>query len=145
MENLNILSLVIATLIPMITGMIYYAKPLMGKAWMESIGMTDEKRKSGNMPVMMIGSIVAAFLIAFFMLNFTNGFGQEGEFDTFQHGAMHGVVVSLFLVIPIFISKGLFEMVGWKNILIGGLYWMITLALMGGILDAMNHFPNAPL
>jgi len=34
------------------------------------------------------------------MFNFCNGFGQEGEFDTFKHGAAHGVIIGLFLVVP---------------------------------------------
>jgi hypothetical protein len=146
MEKVNFLSLVLASLVPMVVGFIYYHKALFGKAWMESIGMTDEKQKSANMPVMMAVSLVMSFLIAFFMMQFCNGAGQEGvngEFDTFKHGALHGIIVSLFLIIPVVISNGLFEQKSWKNILINGLYWMITLAIMGGIVDAMNHFPNA--
>ncbi|MBK8518027.1 MAG: DUF1761 domain-containing protein [Saprospiraceae bacterium] len=143
MGDVNILSLIIATLLPMIIGFIYYGKGLFGKAWMESIGMTEEKAKSANMGKVMGISIVMSFLIAFFMLQFCNGLGQEGQFDTFKHGAAHGIIVSLFLVVPIFISNGLFEQKSWKNMLINGLYWVITLALMGGVLDSMNHFPNS--
>lgn len=29
--------------------------------------------------------------------------------------------------------------------LINVFYWIITLALMGGILDAMNHWQNIPM
>ncbi len=142
MENLNILSLVLATLTPMIIGSLYYSKLLFGNAWMDSIGMTPEKQKEGNMPVIFGVSLVMAFLMAFFLVGFNNGPGQEGEFDTFKHGAFHGAIVALFLVVPTFISNGLFEQKGWKNILINGLYWLITLVVMGGIVDAMNHFPN---
>ena len=53
MENLNILSIVISALVPMVMGFVYYHKALFGKAWMDSIGMTEEKQKSANMPVMM--------------------------------------------------------------------------------------------
>ena len=139
-NNINWLSLVIATLVPTVLGIIYYSKPLFQKPWMTAIGMTEEKQKQGNMPVMMIGSLVTAFLISFFMLQFTNGAGQEGEFDSFKHGAMHGVLVSVFLVIPIFISRGLFAQASFKGVLIDGFYWLLTLVLIGGIVDAMNHF-----
>ncbi len=144
MENLNWLSLVLATLTPMVMGFIYYHKALFGKAWMDSIGMTEEKAKEANMGMVMGISLVMAFLIAFFLLGFNNGFGQEGEFDTFKHGAAHGAILTVFLVAPIFITNGLFEQKSWKNMLINILYWMITLAIMGGIVDAMNHFPNTP-
>ena len=130
-NNINWLSLVIATLVPTVLGIIYYSKPLFQKPWMTAIGMTEEKQKQGNMPVMMIGSLVTAFLISFFMLQFTNGAGQEGEFDSFKHGAMHGVLVSVFLVIPIFISRGLFAQASFKGVLIDGFYWLLTLVLIG--------------
>jgi hypothetical protein len=142
MENVNWLSLVLATLVPTVMGFIYYHKALFGKAWMTSIGMTEEKQKQANMPVIMVISLLMSFLIAFFMLNFCNGAGQEGEFDTFKHGAFHGVLISFFLVIPTFITNGLFEQRSWTNMLINAGYWLITLAIMGGIVDAMNHFPN---
>ena len=132
----------LATLVPMVMGFIYYNKALFGKAWMDSIGMTEEKAKQANMGLVMDISLVMSFLIAFFMMNFCNGLGQEGEFDTFKHGVAHGVIISFFFVIPIFITNGLFEQKSWKNMIINAGYWIITLALMGGILDAMNHFGN---
>jgi len=76
------------------------------------------------------------------MLNFCNGIGQEGQYDSFAHGATHGAVLGLFLVIPLFISNGLFEQKSFKNMMINGVYWLIVFALMGGVMDAMNHFPN---
>ena len=142
MENINWLSMVLATLVPMVVGFIYYHKALFGKAWMASIGMTEEKQKQGNMGMIMGISLVMSFLIAFFMLGFNNGFGQEGEFDTFKHGAAHGAIISLFFVIPIMITNGLFEQKSWSNMLINAGYWIITLAIMGAIVDGMNHFPN---
>lgn len=143
MENVNWLSLIIAALVPMVMGFIYYHKALFGTAWMETIGMTEEKAKEANMGLTFGLSLVMAFLMAFFLMGFNNGLGQEGEFDTFGHGAAHGIIISLFLVVPIFVTNGLFEQKSWKNILINAGYWILTLAIMGGIVDAMNHWPNA--
>ena len=142
MENVNWLSLIISTLIPTIMGMIYYHPKVMGKAWMDSFGMTEEKVRQGNMPVMMIVSIIMAFLLSFFLLNFNNGPGQEGEFDTFGHGAFHGVFVAIVVSLPIYISNGMFEQKSAKNLLINAAFWIICLTLMGGVVDAMNHWPN---
>ncbi|MCB9283859.1 MAG: DUF1761 domain-containing protein [Lewinellaceae bacterium] len=142
MENLNILSMIIATLLPMIIGFLYYGKFLFGKAWMASIGMTEEQQKKGNMPVIFGGMLVMSLVISFYLLTICNAPGQEGQFDTFKHGAYHGAVSSLFLIMPAMVTTGLFEQRTWKNMLINGLYWLVTLVLMGGILDAMNHFPN---
>ena len=145
MENLNVLSLVLATLVPSFIGFIFYHKALFGKAWMDSIGMTEEKYKEGNMGKMMAISIAMSFLIAIFMMNFTNGAGQEGAFDSYKHGAAHGGIISVFFVIPLFISSGLFAQRSIKTALINGIYWLITLVAMGAIMDGMNHFPNNPV
>lgn len=139
---MNWLALIIATLVPTVTGMIYYSKPLLQKQWMDAIGMTDEKMKSANMGVMMGISIIMAFLLATTLTMFNNAPGQEGEFDNFGHGAFHGLMLTVFLVGPVLISKGLFEQHTWKSMIISIVYWGITLALMGGIVDAMNHWPN---
>lgn len=146
MGEINWIAMIIATLVPMITGFVYYHKALFGNAWMKSIGMTEEKTKSANMVKVMGISLLMSFLMAFFMLNFCNEFGQEGAFDTFKHGAFHGVLISLVLIVPAFVINGLFEQKSWFYILINSGYWILTLAIMGGILDAMHHWPNvAPM
>ncbi len=140
MENVNVWSMVIATLTPMIMGFIYYHKAVFGKAWMDSIGMTEEKARQANMPVVFGVSLVLAFLLAFYMLNNVNRMGQEGQYDTFKHGLFHGIFLTLVFVAPIMITNGLFEQKSWKNMFINLGYWMITLCLMGGVLDVMNHW-----
>ena len=142
MENMNWLALFLAAIVPTVMGFLYYSPWLFGKAWMDSIGMTEEKQKEGNMPVIFGLSFLMAVLMAFFLTNFNNSIGQEGQFDTFGHGFAHGIVLSLFLIVPIFISNGLFEQKSWKNILINSGYWALTLGIMGGVVDAMNHWPN---
>ena len=110
MENsINWVSFIIAVIIPTLTGFLWYGKFAFGNVWMASIGMTEEKAKEGNMGMMFGISFVMAALISFFLLNFNNGVGQEGQFDSFGHGAAHGAIISVFLVIPIFITNGLFE------------------------------------
>lgn len=146
MDNINWLSMALATITPMFIGFLYYHKAVFGKAWMDSIGMTDEKAKEANMAVIFGVSIVLSFLLSFVLLNFSNdGVNQEGEFDTFQHGAWHGAFIAIIIVTPVMIINGLFEQKSWKNMLINVFYWIITLALMGGILDAMNHWENVTI
>lgn len=143
MGDINWLSLIIAAIIPTVIGAAWYSPLLFQKPWMESIGMTEEKARSANMPVVMGISLVLAFFLSFFLLANVNGAGQEGQFDTFKHGALHGAFLGILVVIPTFISNGLFEQKSWKNMLINVSYWVVTLALMGGVLDAMNHWKDA--
>ena len=105
--------------------------------------MTDEKMKQANMAVISIISLITAFMMAFFLLGFNNSPGQEGEFDSFGHGAFHGLILTVFIVLPVLVSKGLYEQRSWKVILLNVIYWGITLALMGGVVDVMNSWPNA--
>ncbi len=56
---------------------------------------------------------------------------------TFKHGAFHGLFLAgLFLALPIIATGALFERKGWKYIAANAGYWVICLALMGGILAA---------
>lgn len=142
MEHVNWLSLILAMLVPMAIGFLYYGNFMFGKVWMKSIGMTEEKQKEGNMALIMGLSLVLSFFVAFFMMHFCNQPGQEGQFDSFGHGAFHGAFIAIIFVIPIAIINGLFEQKTWTNMLLNAGYWILTLAIMGGILDAMNHFPN---
>lgn len=142
MEQINWLSLIIATLTPTIVGMIYYHPKVFGTIWMKSIGLSEEDFKKQNRIVLFIVSLIMSFILSFSLLNFNNTFGQEGEFDTFGHGAFHGIVVSLFIIMPVLIMGGMYELKKFKILVINMVYWIITLALIGGVVDAMNHWPN---
>lgn len=140
MQDVNWLSFVFAALIPLLVGFIWYHPKVFGKAWMHSIGMTEEKAKQANMAVVFGVSIFMSGLMALFMLSYVNGPTQEGQFDTFGHGAFHGLGIGIVLAIPILVTNGLFEQRSWKNMLINAGYWTLCFVLMGGVLDAMNTF-----
>jgi hypothetical protein len=46
---------------------------------------------------------------------------------------------------PVLVTNGMFELRNFKNLAINVVYWIITLALMGGVVDVMNHWPNEML
>ncbi len=158
------LYLVLAALIPMIVGFIYYHPKLAGTAWMKATGLTDEKMKSGNMGVILIASLFLSFLVAVSIAMFTthqtdlhsmfndlDGYGEEGSvisnlisdalaisgdrYISFGHGAFHGTFIGLFFVFPIMATNNLFERRPFKLTIINAIYWIITLALMGGFLN----------
>lgn len=56
-------------------------------------------------------------------------------FRTFHHGIIHGIMTSLFLVLPIIGTNALYERKGFKYIAINVGYWMVSLAIMGGIIS----------
>ena len=163
MLELNIWIIPIAGLIPMIVGFIWYHEKVMGKTWMNVAGMTEEKIKGGNMPVIFLVSYILACLLAVeimtivihqmgfqSMLMNQPDFGVEGsditlffqdvmskygqEFRTFKHGSFHGIIAGLFFAFPILATNALFERKGWKYIWVNTAYWVITIGLMGGVI-----------
>jgi hypothetical protein len=104
--------------------------------------MTEEKMKSANKPMTILLSLVASFLLSMFLINFNNQPGQEGQFDTFGHEAFHSIFLMIAFVFPILLTKKLYEQSSWKSSWINLGYWTITIALMGGVLDTLNHWPN---
>lgn len=141
MEDINWLALAAASILPLATGFLWYG-PLFGKAWMKESGMTEEKAKNMN-PAKTYGlAVVFAFLIAFnlFPTVFLGGppempHGTE-PFMTFKHGALHGAFLAIFTILPAFATNALFEQKSYKYVAINVGYWVVTMALMGGIINA---------
>jgi len=151
---------VLAALIPTIIGLIYYHPKVMGGIWMNASGMTEEKIQSGNMPLIFGLSFVLAFLLSWSMTyvvvhqsHFDSLFmdfpeakaavtelldgkfeGWKNNYRTFGHGALHGGMMSIVFGLPILATNAMFERKGFKYIWVNGLYWFITITLMGGFI-----------
>jgi len=159
----------VAGLIPLIVGAVYYSPMIAGNAWMKTNKFTKESMEGANMPVIMGLAYLLSWFIAFMMANFVihqgGAFGmmfpevmesgsatqqhfnelmqQYGENSrSFKHGVLHGVLVAVFFVAPIIAINALFERRGWKYMLIHIGYWLISLALVGGLICAtLNYAP----
>lgn len=143
--DINILFVALAALIPMILGAIFYG-PLFGKQWMSSLGFTEENIPEPiKMPIAYVISLLLSFLLAYslaMLIEFLHrGVNDAGELafmsdHTFGHGAYHGVQFGIMIVLPILISNLLFQRNKASNILLNVVYWLIALAIMGGIVEA---------
>ena len=160
--EMNFYILFIAAIVPMFVGFVWYG-PIFGNAWMKEMGFTKESLEGQNMVKILILSYIFSLLIAFFMqfivihqmgvfqtLINEPGFNEQtGEaftyfqdfvakygdrFRTFQHGAIHGVMSGMFFVLPVLSIIALFEKKSFKYVAINAGYWIVTLALMGGII-----------
>ena len=153
--ELNFLAIVVAAIVPLLIGAIWYNPSVLGTAWMKASGMTEEKMKTGNIAVIFGVTLILSFMLAFTVngmvihqvaaqqLAFTNPDAESfqafmAEFGNmhrnYGHGALHGAIGALFFVLPVLGINALFERKGWKYILINVGYWVITLAVMGAIL-----------
>jgi len=160
----------VAGLIPLIIGSLYYSPLVAGNAWMKTNKFTKESMEGANMPMIMGLAYLFSCFIAFMMANFVihqgGAFGmmypevmvsgsetqlhfnelmqQYGDNSrSFKHGVIHGVLVALLFVAPIIAINALFERRGWKYMLIHIGYWLISLALVGGLICATLEY--APL
>ena len=99
---------------------------------MVNIEHREEKMRNSNMGLI-FGS---CYLMGVFIALFLSAVVQHGgeEFHTFQHGAFHGALAGLTFALPILGIPALFERRSMTYILIHAGYWVLTLALMGGVL-----------
>ncbi len=161
--ELNILITGLAALTPLVMGFIWYNPKVFGNAWMNAAGLTEEKLKGGNMLLIFgltyLGSFFIAFMLQFIVIHqwgmfstlandpslmetgselhtyFADFMANYGtNFRTFKHGALHGAINGLLLITPIIAIGALFERKGFKYIAVNAGYWIVTLALMGGII-----------
>lgn len=142
--QINWIAIVVAALIPMVLGFIYYG-PLFQKQWLSSMGKTQEEMEPTNPAVTYGLALLVAFMISAslkMMLEFMHkDVNQAGEMflnstHTFGHGAFHGMFLCLSFVVPVIISLSLFHKSSAKNILLNVVFWTLCFAVMGGILDA---------
>ena len=58
------------------------------------------------------------------------------HFRSFKHGALHGALTGVYLVLPILAVIAIFEKKRWTWLAIHAGYWILCLALMGAIVCA---------
>jgi hypothetical protein len=66
-----------------------------------------------------------------FIEDFLTKYGNR--FRTFKHGALHGTIAGVFMALPVLAINSLFEGKGFKYVAINAGYWIVCLAIMGGI------------
>lgn len=164
MMQFNFLAIVVAALVSMPVGFIWYNPKVFGNAWMREIGVTDPEKMKEGVSMLKIFSItlIFSFILASGMMNIAihqtglNSLLQgqpitkdstvqlllDGKpidwlssFRTFKHGAFHGFLASILYALPLIGTQAVYERRSFKYIFIHVGYWAITMMLMGGILS----------
>ncbi|MFK7773077.1 MAG: DUF1761 domain-containing protein [Saprospiraceae bacterium] len=140
------LPIIVAGLIPMALGFVWYHKAVFGQAWMDSLGFTEKDLASGNMGLTMgLAALLSMMLSLAIKGTFFGVHGGEaalieaGDLN-FGHGAFHGLLIGGMIGIPVLVTNGLFEKKTMKNLLINAAYWLVAISLMNGLLAAW-HIP----
>jgi hypothetical protein len=159
--EINWIALLLAALSTLVVGFVWYNPKVFGTIWMKESGMTEEKMKGSNM-IMIFGlSIIYAFFISFVLqMLVIHQFGAIGmvggdpsiakpsyaafmadygtAFRSFKHGALHGFMTGLFLILPVTGVSALYERRSFKYVLVSGGYWVVSMMIMGGIICMMQ-------
>jgi len=159
--EINFLSLLLAAFSPLVVGYVWYHPKVFGTIWMKESGTTSEKIASSNMVGIFVFSLVYAFLITMVLQSLVihqfGAFGMIGgtietakpsyaafmadygnAFRTFKHGALHGFITGLFLILPVIGIGALYERKSFKYVLVSSGHWMISFMIMGGIICMMK-------
>lgn len=152
---------VVATLIVLPVGFVWYNPKVFGTIWMREAGVSPDAPKTANMLkifgltllfALMAASVLQSIVIhEMGVLSLVGGPMLEAQakpsyaafmadyghaYRTFKHGALHGSLTGLFLALPIIGTSALFEKKSAKYIWINAGYWIVCFTLMGGILCA---------
>lgn len=162
MVDFNWWVLFVTALIPLITGSIWYNKAVFGNA-LKKVHTGEPVTK--HSPWIFVITYVLSVLLALglvpitihqfhimstlanepnvqtpgseayqYVANFMTRYG--GNFRTFKHGAFHGILSGLFIALPVIAITSMFEGKGFKYIAIHAGYWILNIALMGGLVCA---------
>lgn len=157
--EINFLALFVAALSTLVVGFVWYNPKVFGTIWMKESGMTEEKIKGGNMLLIFGISLLYAFFISFVLqMLTTHQFGALGmvggdpsiakpsyaafmvdygmAYRTFKHGALHGFMTGLFLILPVIGTNALYERRSFKYTLVTSGFWIVCFMIMGGIICA---------
>ena len=158
----NFLIVFMSALVPVFLGAVWYG-PLFRTAWLKEVNFTEKDMINPNMPLIIVLSYILGIFISLGLLpvvihqmGITSTLANEpgiaektgeayetlvtfmqsygGKFRTFKHGALHGGLCGFFMIFPIISIKSLFERKSFKYIAINSGYWIICLAIMGGII-----------
>lgn len=156
--EMNYLILLIAAIIPMIIGFIWYNPKVFGNAWMKAADMSEEKMKGANMGLIFglsyLFSVILASALMGIVIHQWGVFSLVGgnpealttgvaadfmaeygtNFRTFKHGLLHGVIAGFTIALPILGTNAMFERKGFKYIAVNVGYWVVTMGLMGGVI-----------
>ncbi len=162
----NVIVILLAGLIPLITGFIWYSTKAFGNAWIKAAELNNDK-KGAHMAVVFILTYILGLFLSFAVLpivihqfhmysivmgdpdlkdpnselnTLLRGFYEKygNNFRTFKHGSFHGTIAGITIVTPVIAINAMFEKKGFKYIAINAGYWIVTIALMGGVLCAYS-------
>ncbi|NNC94037.1 MAG: DUF1761 domain-containing protein [Chitinophagales bacterium] len=162
---MNVIANLVAALVPLILGFIWYNPKVFGNAWMKHGKLSEEELKGGNMikifGFMILFSVMLSFILSSLIIHQMHidsllmneeGFEVVGSevhnlrttisekygatFRTPTHGIVHGLFLSIFFILPMIAINALFELKNFKYIFINAGFWTVSVTIMSIIISA---------
>lgn len=142
--HFNWLAIIVATLMPMIIGFIYYNPKVLGGVWMKANGISPDNPGTPPKPAMYgLAALLSFFLAVWCSIQFQDPHQTSIDFEgnahnwiTPGHGLAHGLIYGLFVVLPIFGTNAIFEKRSMSYVLVNVGYWTLTLMAVCAIVCA---------
>ncbi|MCI0449932.1 MAG: DUF1761 domain-containing protein [Chlorobi bacterium] len=132
--TINLIPVVIAGVINMLLGALWYSPYVMGKLWMKSMGKTEEEIKQGysgaSMGLVYVVNTIASLLFSYVLAHIV----KFASLTTFGEGANAGFWVWLGFVVTTVLPGYLYENRPKMLYFIFIIYQLISIVLMGGVL-----------
>ena len=124
--QINYWAVLIAAIINMGLGALWYSSALFAKPWMKATGKKEMNSAGIGYALTTLGSLVMALLLAYFITQVDAG--------TFAAGAKIGLLIWVGFVIPTYTANYVFERRPLQLFLINVGYFLVSLMLMGGVI-----------
>jgi hypothetical protein len=127
--DINYVAVLVAALLFMAVGFVWYALPVFGKSWMRETGLKEKDLKDGpgtGYALAMFAGLVQAYVLAHFV-------DYVGA-DTWSQGAATGIWVGVGFVAMAIAANYVFAKRSAQLWLIDSGYFVVSLALSGALL-----------
>lgn len=136
--DINYLAVVVATIMAMLIGGIWYAKAVFGGPWMKLVSL-DEEKATKQMPITMMTMLVGAFIKAWtlaYIVSLASDFYEDSSF--FQNALVSALAIWFGFIVVHVITVNMFELRPFKLSLINLGNELVTMLAMGAIIGAFG-------
>lgn len=128
--SINLVPVIVAAVINMALGMLWYSPYLFGKLWMKAQGKSPEDVRSASVGIMYVLNTLTSLVFAYLLAHIV----KYANLNTIQLGAMAGFWIWLGFVVTTVLPVYLFESRPKILFFIYILYQFVSIPIMGGVL-----------
>lgn len=128
--EINLLAVLCCAILLWILGAAWYSPALFAKEWMRLLEITREPGRRDGLLLGMTASFFGDFVISFVLANII----VWAQIATFARGTVIGVLMWIGFIAAPNLPQGLYEKRPFKLFAINSGYWLLGLAIVGGIL-----------